>query len=98
MQAWPTLALILGENGQIRDALQLSEELLRLYKNKLGEDHPNTIGVDKIARSHLRECQGRIIQATSSSLTTSTVQVLAKDSFLKQIDVDWTRRWFVRAQ
>ena len=43
MQAWPTLALILGENGWIRDALQLSEEVVKLQKNKLGSDHPDTL-------------------------------------------------------
>ena len=43
MQIWPDLALILGENGWTRDALQLSEEVLRLYENKLGEDHPDTL-------------------------------------------------------
>jgi hypothetical protein len=44
MQQWPLLALILAENGWTKDALQLTEEVLRLQKSKLGEDHPETLG------------------------------------------------------
>ena len=43
METWPDLALILGENGWTRDSVQLSEAVLKLRKNKLGEDHPNTL-------------------------------------------------------
>jgi tetratricopeptide (TPR) repeat protein len=43
MQAWPSAALILGENGWIGAAVQLLEEVLTLHKSKLGEDHPDTL-------------------------------------------------------
>jgi tetratricopeptide (TPR) repeat protein len=42
IEAWSTLALILGENGWTRGALQLLEQVVELQKNKLGEDHPDT--------------------------------------------------------
>jgi hypothetical protein len=42
-QDWLTLALILGENGWTRDALELTEQVVQLDKTKLGEDHPDTL-------------------------------------------------------
>ncbi|KAI9790079.1 MAG: hypothetical protein M1816_005549 [Peltula sp. TS41687] len=43
IQNWPTLALILEENGWTRDALLLTKEVLQLRKRMLGEDHPDTL-------------------------------------------------------
>ncbi|KAK5202370.1 hypothetical protein LTR96_011488 [Exophiala xenobiotica] len=43
MQQWPTLALILAENGWTTDALPLIEAVLALQKSKLGADHPDTL-------------------------------------------------------
>jgi hypothetical protein len=37
------LGLILWENGWTGDAVQLSEQVLQLRKNKLGENHPDTL-------------------------------------------------------
>jgi hypothetical protein len=43
MQQWPVLALILGENGWTTDAVQLTEDVVKLQKSKLGDDHPDTL-------------------------------------------------------
>ena len=43
MQIWHDLALVLGENGWIGGALQLTETVWKMYKHKLGEDHPDTL-------------------------------------------------------
>ncbi|OQV06016.1 hypothetical protein CLAIMM_10659 [Cladophialophora immunda] len=36
IQQWPVLALILAENGSIKDALPLTEEVVALRKSTLG--------------------------------------------------------------
>ena len=41
--AWSVVALVLGENGWTGDAVYLLEEVLQIQKNKLGEDHPDTL-------------------------------------------------------
>lgn len=46
IHAWCKMALILKENGSIRDALQLIEQAVELGKNKkskLSKDHPATL-------------------------------------------------------
>ena len=43
METWPDLALILGENGWTRDSVRVTEAVVKLQKNKLGEDHPDTL-------------------------------------------------------
>lgn len=43
MQHWLTLALILAETGWRKEALQLTEEVVALYKSKVGADHPDTL-------------------------------------------------------
>ena len=43
LHEWPTLALILGENGWIRKALELTEQVVQLCKTTLGEEHPDTL-------------------------------------------------------
>ncbi|KAK5054617.1 hypothetical protein LTR84_001508 [Exophiala bonariae] len=42
-QYWPTLALILRENGCSKDAIILSEEVLELDMTRLGDEHPETL-------------------------------------------------------
>ena len=43
MKQWPVLALILSESGWTTDAMKLQEETVKLYRGKLGEDHPATL-------------------------------------------------------
>lgn len=43
MQEWSVTTLILEEKGSTRDALQLTEQVVRFQKSKLGEDHPDTL-------------------------------------------------------
>jgi tetratricopeptide (TPR) repeat protein len=45
MHEWSVMALILGENGSTRDALQLTQQVVELRKSKLGEDHPEILGL-----------------------------------------------------
>ncbi|MCJ1277133.1 hypothetical protein MMC21_004943 [Puttea exsequens] len=40
---WLKMALVLGENGLTRDALQLTERVVELRKSNLGENHPDTL-------------------------------------------------------
>jgi tetratricopeptide (TPR) repeat protein len=40
---WASIALVLRENGSTREAVRLSEQVVRLRKCKLGEDHPDTL-------------------------------------------------------
>ncbi|KAF7510668.1 hypothetical protein GJ744_006034 [Endocarpon pusillum] len=42
-QEWSIMALILGENGSTRDAVQLTQQVVELRKSKLGDDHPDTL-------------------------------------------------------
>lgn len=42
MQEWPVLASILSENGQVGDAVLLTEQALKLQKIKVGDDHTDT--------------------------------------------------------
>ncbi|KAK5188746.1 hypothetical protein LTR47_011551 [Exophiala xenobiotica] len=43
MYQWSVLALVLAENGWTKDALPLTEEVVKLHKSKLGADHPDTL-------------------------------------------------------
>lgn len=43
MRHWPMMGLILRESGLVWDAFQLAEQVVRIEKEKLGEDHPMTI-------------------------------------------------------
>ncbi|KIW79863.1 hypothetical protein Z517_06478 [Fonsecaea pedrosoi CBS 271.37] len=43
MEDWPVLGLILSENGWMKDALPLMEEVVALRKSVLGADHPDTL-------------------------------------------------------
>jgi tetratricopeptide (TPR) repeat protein len=38
------LAIRYSEAGRRPEALRLTEQVVQLYKNKLGEDHPDTLG------------------------------------------------------
>ena len=44
MWKWPSLSLILSENGLTKDAIGLTEEVVKLRKRKLREDHRYTLG------------------------------------------------------
>ena len=75
------------------EALQLLEEVLRLRKNKLGEDHSDTLTSIELHAYIVENAREELPKPLGSSpVTISFVEVLAKDSFLKQIDVDLTRR------
>ena len=66
IQNWPTLALILEENGCTRNALQLTEEVLTLRKSLLGDDHSDT----------LTSMNGLAIQYSKAGRLTEALQLM----------------------
>ncbi|KAH8693883.1 hypothetical protein BGW36DRAFT_463515 [Talaromyces proteolyticus] len=66
MLGWPVLALILGENGGTTDAIQMLEEVLKLQRSKLSNNHPNTLSTMNSLANRYREI-GRPVEALQLS-------------------------------
>ena len=47
MIAMKTLAMAYGEAGRLDETLRILEEVLRLNRENLGADHPETVGVKR---------------------------------------------------